>query len=112
MFDVNPMRDAILAAYDLPNVDGAYTFYYDETNNVRKLHLTPDGMNIRRPDCFVLGGIVHSGAPRPIDLVALRSLLRIQPSRSEEHTSELQSLMRISYAVFCLKTKTNNTNKL
>src|SRR3546814_5059876 len=39
-------------------------------------------------------------------------------SRSEEHTSELQSLMRISYAVFCLKKKTkrkrqhniNNTN--
>src|SRR3546814_9507665 len=32
--------------------------------------------------------------------------------RSEEHTSELQSLMRISYAVFCLKKKTtNNYNK-
>src|SRR3546814_8085258 len=30
-------------------------------------------------------------------------------ARSEEHTSELQSLMRISYAVFCLKTKTTNT---
>src|SRR3546814_1802532 len=30
-------------------------------------------------------------------------------SRSEEHTSELQSLMRISYAVFCLKKKTNTT---
>src|SRR3546814_10514768 len=29
------------------------------------------------------------------------------PYRSEEHTSELQSLMRISYAVFCLKKKTN-----
>src|SRR3546814_3648159 len=29
--------------------------------------------------------------------------------RSEEHTSELQSLMRISYAVFCLKKKTSNT---
>src|SRR3546814_12301799 len=28
--------------------------------------------------------------------------------RSEEHTSELQSLMRTSYAVFCLKTKTSN----
>src|SRR3546814_4152557 len=28
------------------------------------------------------------------------------PKRSEEHTSELQSLMRISYAVFCLKKKT------
>src|SRR3546814_10691089 len=34
-------------------------------------------------------------------------------SRSEEHTSELQSLMRISYAVFCLKKKThsNHTNE-
>src|SRR3546814_3129854 len=31
------------------------------------------------------------------------------PARSEEHTSELQSLMRISYAVFCLKKKKNNT---
>src|SRR3546814_8588041 len=31
--------------------------------------------------------------------------------RSEEHTSELQSLMRISYAVFCLKTKNQLTHK-
>src|SRR3546814_8232697 len=36
-----------------------------------------------------------------------------QCQRSEEHTSELQSLMRISYAVFCLKKKkTNNTHIL
>src|SRR3546814_7159829 len=35
-----------------------------------------------------------------------------RPGRSEEHTSELQSLMRISYAVFCLKKKkTINTNQ-
>src|SRR3546814_8201536 len=32
-------------------------------------------------------------------------------NRSEEHTSELQSLMRISYAVFCLKKKKQNTTK-
>src|SRR3546814_6519163 len=32
-------------------------------------------------------------------------------ARSEEHTSELQSLMRISYAVFCLKKKKNKRNK-
>src|SRR3546814_4077118 len=32
--------------------------------------------------------------------------------RSEEHTSELQSLMRISYAVFCLKKKTRHTNTI
>src|SRR3546814_10284812 len=33
------------------------------------------------------------------------------PDRSEEHTSELQSLMRISYAVFCLKKKKHNTKR-
>src|SRR3546814_8366561 len=36
-----------------------------------------------------------------------RSVRSVPRGRSEEHTSELQSLMRISYAVFCLKKKTN-----
>src|SRR3546814_5171012 len=40
----------------------------------------------------------------------LRDARRKLTVRSEEHTSELQSLMRISYAVFCLK-KTNRTNQ-
>src|SRR3546814_9041328 len=35
---------------------------------------------------------------------------RVRPARSEEHTSELQSLMRISYAVFCLKKKKHAHN--
>src|SRR3546814_7039761 len=35
-----------------------------------------------------------------------------ETARSEEHTSELQSLMRISYAVFCLEKKKNKKNKL
>src|SRR3546814_10154749 len=34
-----------------------------------------------------------------------------KPERSEEHTSELQSLMRISYAVFCLKKKKHKKKK-
>src|SRR3546814_4906698 len=38
-----------------------------------------------------------------IAVVAYRRYARYVPLRSEEHTSELQSLMRISYAVFCLK---------
>src|SRR3546814_7965609 len=43
-------------------------------------------------------------------LVAAGRVERLdQPERSEEHTSELQSLMRISYAVFCLKKK-NDTH--
>src|SRR3546814_15115898 len=44
--------------------------------------------------------------------VARRCRFRAPPPpwRSEEHTSELQSLMRISYAVFCLKKKNTNQN--
>src|SRR3546814_7090199 len=43
---------------------------------------------------------------RPKFHLAVMPFASVQP-RSEEHTSELQSLMRISYAVFCLKKKTN-----
>src|SRR3546814_1468343 len=59
---------------------------------------------------------VVDGAARRVEAVeeARRSLQNVDPLdvlRSEEHTSELQSLMRISYAVFCLqKKKTQNTN--
>src|SRR3546814_2513144 len=46
---------------------------------------------------------------RPV-LRPLERIIRPRLERSEEHTSELQSLMRISYAVFCLKKK-NKTIK-
>src|SRR3546814_9434955 len=39
--------------------------------------------------------------------VAMDDVVVVDRNRSEEHTSELQSLMRISYAVFCLKKKTH-----
>src|SRR3546814_6524859 len=39
------------------------------------------------------------------------SQIQLGGLRSEEHTSELQSLMRSSYAVFCLKKKNKNTNQ-
>src|SRR3546814_3919292 len=48
------------------------------------------------------GTLTHGHAkPQP----ATRADFRVPRVRSEEHTSELQSLMRISYAVFCLKKK-------
>src|SRR3546814_8647562 len=47
----------------------------------------------------------NSKADRDRWVVALQQLVHVQKHRSEEHTSELQSLMRISYAVFCLKKK-------
>src|SRR3546814_8519621 len=45
--------------------------------------------------------------PPPKGDAAAPLIAMLVDSRSEEHTSELQSLMRISYAVFCLKKKTN-----
>src|SRR3546814_3141074 len=67
---------------------------------------------------FDRGVMVEPEAPMRCDAFGDRRIARLalvnrwQPARrSEEHTSELQSLMRISYAVFCLKKKTNNTNK-
>src|SRR3546814_1329073 len=53
-----------------------------------------------------------SSAMRMAGKVSCTSAMRMMTaSRSEEHTSELQSLMRNSYAVFCLKKKTNNKLK-
>src|SRR3546814_10274175 len=76
---------------------------------------------------FYVGIVKHWGdsgegeEPRLLQIVALPSedgtatedvsKMTFDNGRSEEHTSELQSLMRISYAVFCLKKK-QNTHKI
>src|SRR3546814_8297868 len=53
-----------------------------------------------------IGGV---GAADRARLRKKENLVVAHHERSEEHTSELQSLMRISYAVFCLKKKKNKT---
>src|SRR3546814_5748676 len=52
---------------------------------------------------------VYATADFQADLRQLGGLARARLTRSGEHTSELQSLMRISYAVFCLKNKSQNS---
>src|SRR3546814_3996601 len=47
----------------------------------------------------------RKGGPSALGNILLANLIGFGVVRSEEHTSELQSLMRISYAVFCLKKK-------
>src|SRR3546814_3805547 len=51
----------------------------------------------------------HFSRGQPVACSAINLYPPIHQARSEEHTSELQSLMRISYAVFCLKKKKSNT---
>src|SRR3546814_9280916 len=65
-------------------------------------------------------GSGREGAKSVVQVVAAESMQHLRernpvraqqhprPQRSDEHTSELQSLMRISYAVFCLKKKKNS----
>src|SRR3546814_2338151 len=54
----------------------------------------------------ISGQATQAAPTTPIPVAArYKKSRRVSPERSEEHTSELQSLMRISYAVFCLKKK-------
>src|SRR3546814_1441973 len=76
---------------------------------LRRLSLQSGCLTVQPKVCF---GSVYDGRRRPMLLIGdaqasvLSRLLSAQ-YRSDEHTSELQSLMRISYAVFCLKKKNN-----
>src|SRR3546814_5122403 len=74
-----------------------------ERQRTMSVKVPPISTPIRTPgDAVVIGGLSCQRRSR-----AALWLLRLG-RRSEEHTSELQSLMRISYAVFCLKKKNQN----
>src|SRR3546814_3640298 len=75
-------------------------------NCVRFLGQTFGGINledIKAPECF----IIEQRLKELLDIPVFHD----DQHRSEEHTSELQSLMRISYAVFCLKKKNKHNKK-
>src|SRR3546814_4339510 len=74
-------------------------------NNEARLH-------IGRDDPTTTGSVTVTGSTAAVNVTGPDSAIRVGGfglgvMRSEEHTSELQSLMRISYAVFCLKKKNN-----
>src|SRR3546814_638429 len=76
-----------------------------------KMEMTDETWHLVKNTPKVTGFLGGKGRPSPIsDAEAERILHQVaegieRPKRSEEHTSELQSLMRNSYAVFCLKKK-------
>src|SRR3546814_4390170 len=67
-----------------------------------------DFEKVERLEIEIVGdlGIRRRGQPRALGGRGIDGAIGVK-TRSEEHTSELQSLMRISYAVFCLKKKTH-----
>src|SRR3546814_6383369 len=77
--------------------------FHGQTRPVRRLQ------NGAERTCDSPGWRFASESAGPLDTIATRSLgvNGERGRRSEEHTSELQSLMRISYAVFCLKKQIN-----
>src|SRR3546814_3784356 len=74
--------------------------------------LTPDEVRAEVVQRMPAGTVDREGWARDIQVAFFAQGIAPSPEnlcavRSEEHTSELQSLMRISYAVFCLKKKKN-----
>src|SRR3546814_5404560 len=77
----------------------------DDQQFARSLHAASPSAATRRR---AAGSVTRKRVPSPSRLATLTSPPIAAVSRSEEHTSELQSLMRISYAVFCLKKTMRN----
>jgi hypothetical protein len=83
--NVNEIRDFLINYHGLSRKlsDEKLTFYYDESNNIRKLHLTPKGLNIGKSCNFVLAGIVHEGESHSADFELLNKSLCLQKSVKE-----------------------------
>src|SRR3546814_4682806 len=77
-------------------------------NRVKRAVIMADGKMVTAADL----DLDAAADEAPINLKAARERADRKAIRSEEHTSELQSLMRISYAVFCLKKKIKNRQRL
>src|SRR3546814_5211746 len=76
--------------------------------------MAPSAMGSRSDAVIYPPAFTFFATPRRAVAMGLTSYGRAAPEttvRSEEHTSELQSLMRISYAVFCLKKKNKEQHK-
>src|SRR3546814_4006274 len=72
----------------------------------------PHARSSRKSQAVKLPGRISDVACRPVSKTnPYRGCEVVRTPRSEEHTSELQSLMRISYAVFCLKKKKNKKHR-
>src|SRR3546814_2712684 len=78
---------------------------YPNLADLEAMKSDPD-INLLQQEGLNVGYLAYNTQEPPFDNVKVRKALNMAINkRSEEHTSELQSLMRISYAIFCLKKK-------
>src|SRR3546814_3726238 len=83
-----------------------HSYNEDGSLNVRWVHEYDDLGHLEKEFQYFPNGDTHE-SKKPADDKTINVYCQYDQHRSEEHTSELQSLMRISYAVFCLKQKKN-----
>lgn len=80
-FDVTEIRNLTKILAPTADFDGSYTFYYDETNNIRKFYVKEADFNYSFSANFVLGGIVHEGSSP--DFSSLFTSLNLQKTIKE-----------------------------
>lgn len=78
--DVNVYRNQISELSNIPLMNDKYSFFYDETGNVRKFRLTQNGINAEEgiANDFILGGILFKGDSALCDLDLLYNKLKIK----------------------------------
>src|SRR3546814_9281162 len=110
VFERPQVRIGEIADVDVVTNAGAVARFVVRAENLHVERLTgcaPQQLwNQVRLGCMRFADAARTAGTSRIEIAQRRGPQAVR-ARSEEHTSELQSLMRISYAVFCLKKKTN-----
>src|SRR3546814_9677972 len=117
--DEGPLQDERVAEAQERDVRHSLLNEALETLNERERHILTERRLTDDPKTLEDLSQVYEVSRERVRQIEVRAFEKLQKAmlklagerRSEEHTSALQSLMRISYAVFCLKKKKKNTNK-
>ncbi len=96
-------KETAIKLHGLTGLDEKLSFYYDETNNIRKFYLKEEGFNFYTSENFILGGVLHDTKKKQ-DLSELFTNLHLQKSATE---LKLKHLARGDF-LNCLKSQSLN----
>ena len=83
IIDVTIEREELKSLYNNSGIDNKYYFYYDESGNIRKLHIDKNNFNVEICDYFVLGGLVFSEKPEE-QVIIREKFQKYMPLPNEE----------------------------